>query len=171
MQEPFDKEASFGRLCELWMHTQNRMQEFEAIPTDFGTGQLLHPSEIHTVQAIGHVPGINVTGLADRMGVTRGAASQMVGRLAGKGLIEKYRLPENDKEVRLRLTEEGAVAFRGHEAQHGWVHRRIYERIGDLDSEAVALLVSVFEAIDDVAKDILDETRQRAAGSAEREGR
>jgi DNA-binding MarR family transcriptional regulator len=166
-----EKKEAFDRLNNLWMQTMNRMQEFEATPADFGTGQLLHPSEIHTVQAIGLFPGMNVTGLADRMGVTRGAASQMVGRLAGKGLIEKYRLPENDKEIRLRLTGEGSVAFRGHEAQHGWVHRRIYERIGDLDSEAVALLLSVFEAIDEVVKDMVDETRQRAGRSPEVEER
>lgn len=136
----------------------NRMHEFETIPMDFGTG-LLYPSEIHTIQAVGLQPGMNVTTLAARMGVSRGAASQMVGRLAGKGLVEKYRTQDNEKEVCLRLTPEGLVTFRGHEAQHGWVHQRIYDRIGDLDDDSYALLLSVFEAIDGVAKELIDEYR------------
>jgi len=138
----------------------NRMHEFETIPMDFGTG-ILYPSEIHTIQAVGLRPGMNVTTLAARMGVSRGAASQMVGRLADKGLIEKYRTQDNEKEVCLRLTSEGTVAFQGHEAQHGWVHRRIYERIGDLDEDAYALLLSVFEAIDEVTKEMIEECRSR----------
>lgn len=143
------------------MQTINRMHEFETIPMDFGTG-LLYPSEIHTIQAVGLQPGMNVTTLAGRMGVSRGAASQMVGRLAGKGLVEKYRTRDNEKEVCLRLTPKGLVAFRGHEAQHGWVHRRIYERVGELDDDSYALLFSVFEAIDGVTKELIDEYRSGA---------
>jgi DNA-binding MarR family transcriptional regulator len=167
MTIPTEREAAFTRLCTLWMQTMNRMHEIEKIPADFGTRQLLHPSEIHTLHAIGLHPGMNVSTLAATMGVSRGAGSQMVGRLAGKGLIEKYRLPENEKEVRLRLTTEGTVAFRGHEAQHGWIHRRIYESIGDLDPEACALLLSVFEAIDGVTREMLDECRHSAGAAGE----
>jgi DNA-binding MarR family transcriptional regulator len=161
-----EKDAAFNRLCTLWMQTMNRMHEIETIPRDFGTG-LLHPSEIHTIQAIGLQPGMNVTALAAMMGVSRGAASQMVGRLAGKGLIEKYRLPDNEKEVCLRLTPDGTVAFQGHEAQHGWIHQRLSERIGDLDDEAYRLLFWVFEVINEVTAEMLDEHRHTAGVSVE----
>ncbi|MBN1195419.1 MAG: MarR family transcriptional regulator [Methanomicrobiaceae archaeon] len=147
----------------------NRMNEIEAIPAYFGTDQLLHPSEIHTLQALGLNPDINVTTLGTRMGVSRGAASQIVSRLAGKGLIEKYRLPDNEKEVRLRLTPEGRIAFHRHEAEHEWVHRRIYERVGDLDPEACALLFSVFKAIDEVTQEMLDKCGHTARASGEGE--
>ena len=163
-----NKEDAFDRLCRLWMQTMNRMHEFETIPMNFGTG-LLYPSEIHTIQAVGLQHGMNVTTLAARMGVSRGAASQMVGKLAGKGLIEKYRSQDNEKEVCLRLTPEGIIAFRGHEAQHGWVHQRIYDRIGDLDDDSYALFLSVFEAIDEVTKELIDEYRSGAREQAKGE--
>jgi DNA-binding MarR family transcriptional regulator len=153
-----EKDVAFNRLCTLWMQTINRMYEIESIPMDFGTG-LLHPSEIHTIEAIGLYPGMNVTALALRMGVSRGAASQMVSRLAGKGLIEKYRLPDNEKEVCLRLTQDGGVAFRGHETQHGWIRQRIFDRLGNMDTEAYRLLLSVFEVIDELTIEMLDEHR------------
>ncbi|KQC04702.1 MAG: hypothetical protein APR53_02955 [Methanoculleus sp. SDB] len=168
MAKPTENETAFSRLCALWMKTMNRMNEIEAIPTDFGTGQLLHPSEIHTIQALGLHPDMNVTELGAMMGVSRGAASQMVGRLAGKGLIEKYRLPDNEKEVRLRLTPEGTIAFHGHEAEHEWVHRRIYERVGDLDPKACELLFPVFQAIDEVTREMLDERRHATRAPEER---
>jgi DNA-binding MarR family transcriptional regulator len=164
MPTPPEKEAAFNRLCTLWMRTMNRMHEIEAIPIDFGTGQLLHPSEIHTIQAIGLRLEMNVTALAAAMGVSRGAASQMVGRLAGKGLIEKYRRPGNDKEVCLRLTPAGTTAFEGHEVRDGWIRRRFSERLGDMDAEAYALLLAVFEEIDEAVAEMQGEQRHTAEG-------
>ena len=73
----------------------------------FGTGVLMHQKEIHTVQAIGRHPGINVTGLAEHTGVTKGAVSQIISRLIKKGLVRRARVPGNAKEVILELTEKG----------------------------------------------------------------
>lgn len=154
-----ENKTAFSHLCRLWMQTMNKMNEFETSPADFGTGMLLYPSEIHTVQAIGDMPGMNVTELSERMGVTRGAASQMVTRLAGKDLIEKFRLPDNEKEVRLRLTNLGKIACKGHEERHGWINRRIFERIGNRTEDEYAFLNEVFSAINEVTDEMLTKTQ------------
>jgi len=48
-----------------------------------------------------------VTALAEVLGVTRGGASKAVARLRSLGLVERYQLPENRKEVYYRLSEQG----------------------------------------------------------------
>lgn len=87
-------------------------------PLSFGTGKLMHTKEIHTIQAIGRYPGINVTRLAEQMGVTKGAISQTIGKLAKKGLIRKRKIFGNKKEVVLELTDLGWVGFKNHEKFH-----------------------------------------------------
>ena len=84
----------------------------------FGTGVLMHTKEIHTVQAIGRHPGINVTKLAENAGVTKGAVSQTINRLVRKGLVRKTHAPGNDKEVILELTDLGQIGFQNHEKFH-----------------------------------------------------
>ena len=84
----------------------------------FGTGVLMHTREIHTIQAIGRHPGINVTKLAEHTGVTKGAVSQTINKLVRKGLVLKTHAPGNDKEVVLELTNLGRIGFQNHEKFH-----------------------------------------------------
>ena len=56
---------------------------------------------------IGRLEKPNVTALSDATGITRGGVSKAVARLDEAGLIERYQLPENRKEVYYRLTPAG----------------------------------------------------------------
>lgn len=80
----------------------------------FGIDVKLLPGEIHTLEAIGRNEGINITGLAQVLGITKGGVSQMVSRLSQKKLLAKTRDPGSDREVRLVLTELGRKAYQGH---------------------------------------------------------
>jgi len=94
------------------------MESMHTPSLSFGTGVLMHTKEIHTIQAIGRHPGINVTKLADNAGVTKGAVSQTINRLLKKGLVRKTHAPGNDKEVVLELTDLGRIGFHNHEKFH-----------------------------------------------------
>ena len=56
--------------------------------------------------------------IAEQMQMTRGAISKMTKKLLAKGLIEKYTLETNKKEVYFKLTERGKVLFKEHEKRH-----------------------------------------------------
>lgn len=95
-----------------------RSHEFDARPRAFGTGMALSRAEIHTVQAVGHASELNMTALAASLGVTKGAASQMVSKLVAKGLIEKRASPVSAREVTLALTPLGRRGHLAHERFH-----------------------------------------------------
>ena len=95
-----------------------RIESMHTPALSFGTGVLMHQKEIHTVQAIGRHPGINVTKLAEYTGVTKGAVSQTIKKLTRKGLVKRTHAPGNAKEVVLELTELGWVGFYNHEKFH-----------------------------------------------------
>jgi DNA-binding MarR family transcriptional regulator len=162
---PGSEEALY-RLCGLWMKIMNRMSDIEGIPVDSGAGTALFPSEIHTLQVIRLCSGITVSGLADAMGITKSAASQMTRRLVEKRFCEKVRLPGNEREVRLTLTTVGEAAFRGHEQHHGWIRRRIREEVGELGEEEYVLLAGVFEALNTVYEEMRGGNGAPAKGEA-----
>ena len=95
-----------------------RMQSMHTPSLSFGTGVIMHPKEIHTVQAIGRYPKINITKLAEYTGVTKGAVSQTIKKLTRKGLVQRTHAPGNAKEVVLELTDPGWIGFRNHEKFH-----------------------------------------------------
>jgi len=126
-----------------------RMESMHTPPLSFGTGIPMHTKEIHTVQAIGRHSGINVTRLAEQTGVTKGAVSQTINKLARKGLVQKTHAPGNDKEVILELTDLGWVGFRNHEKFHMDTLVIAREYYGD---ELKSNLERINLAVDDIYK-------------------
>ena len=63
---------------------------------------------------IGRNNKINVTELAEYLGITKGAVSQMVDKLIKKGMVNKEMVSDTENEVALELTEKGKIVCKGH---------------------------------------------------------
>jgi len=95
-----------------------QLRKLESSPRVFGTAGALTPSEIHTIDAIGCEDGLLMRELADRLGVTKGAVTQIVDRLAAKKLVRRTPHPSVPKGILVSLTETGKDAYRAHEEMH-----------------------------------------------------
>jgi DNA-binding MarR family transcriptional regulator len=137
-------------LFERWVRIMNKMSRSESLPRDFGTGNLLFPSEIHTLCVLGTMPGIRITDFSVRLGVTKGAISKIAKKMEETGFIEKYRKPGNDKEILIRLTPKGKKAYRGHEEYHKKAFGRIIKEMENFTEEQTAFLVGVFDMVEEV---------------------
>ena len=138
-----------------WVRLLNKMDAMEKCPRDFGSGDLLHCSEIHTIMVIGKHPGITVTELSSVLGITKSAISQMIARLVKKNLVERTRREGNGKEILLRLTPHGTIAFLGHEQHHAKIFARMQERLGDLTPEQSRFIAGFLEAIEETIDEFL----------------
>jgi len=96
---------------------------------DLGDGETLSSTELHTVAAVGEFPLITVTGMAKHMGVTKGASSQLVGKLEKKGYIQKLKRTDNNQEIHLALTGRGELACQWHEEFHHALQGVYFDRI------------------------------------------
>ncbi len=85
---------------------------------NFGTDTELFESEIHMIMYIKDNPDLHVSGLANKIGVTKGAVSQTVTKLVKKGMVLKVRDDNNLSRTLLRLTPKGKIAYREHEKLH-----------------------------------------------------
>lgn len=97
-------------------------------------------SETHCIDFIGRLELPNVTKVAEHMGMTRGAISKMTKKLLTKGLIEKYTLETNKKEIYFRLTEQGQILFDEHEKRHKRWEKRDMEFLARYPKEEVEIL-------------------------------
>ncbi len=97
--------------CHQWL------SELEKEPRDFGTGEFLNPSEIHTLAAVERRPRCNLTKLADELGISKAATSKFTSSLARKGYLVKH-LPEKEqgRDVFFTLTVMGKKAVLGHKS-------------------------------------------------------
>jgi DNA-binding MarR family transcriptional regulator len=140
----------FETIMDLLDQVVSRLNSQHTAPHDFDTGIPLYRTEIHTVRAIGDHPGINVTTLAERMGVTKGAASQTVSRLVKKGLVRKVDAADNERETLLALTDRGLRGHRAHERFHMAMFDQVREHFGDRFQEKLGLFITVLTDLSDL---------------------
>ena len=67
----------------------------------------LYPSEIHLLLFIYFEQDTNITEIANRIGLTKGAVSQTLSRLQKKGILTKKTDPYNKNELKIMFTTQG----------------------------------------------------------------
>ncbi len=116
-----------------------QLQQLEKKPLVFGNAGKLTPSEIHMIDAIGADGGLFMSALAKRLGVTKGAATQMAARLEQKQLIVRQTSPADSRSVLVTLTAVGRDAFFAHKRLHEQFYMELREQLDDQE-------IAIFES-------------------------
>lgn len=133
-------------LIDQFLKILNLYSVISRKPKDYGTGDLLYFTEVHTISMVGINKAVNMTRLAEIMGVTKGAISQTIRKLVSKKFIIKSNA-RNKKEINLRLSDKGMIVYKGLQS----FQKEIFAFAGTLYEKAkpedVALVRMLFEAI------------------------
>ena len=101
-------------------------QNILVLPQTFavnGVSYSLYPSELKALDMIGQFSGINLTQLANKLGISKSAISKCTSKLLEKQLIEKEKSSVNVREVVFTLTPSGQFIFE----QLGSVNADLFE--------------------------------------------
>ncbi|BEQ14060.1 MarR family winged helix-turn-helix transcriptional regulator [Desulfoferula mesophila] len=134
-------------LSNLLEQLVNKIVYLRSFPHDYGTGEMLSAAEIQPIDAIGRNRGINITGLARLLVVTKGAASQSVKRLEERGYVTKYKAPDNDKEVLLKLTPKGKTAKAGYNSLREGFDSNMAMMLERMSEDEFAFLAQHFQVL------------------------
>jgi DNA-binding MarR family transcriptional regulator len=88
--------------------------KYNSIPRKYGECKLF-PVETHTIQKIGRHGKITTTQLAEEMGKTSSAVSQIIKKLKVHGLVEVEKNPQNNREQFISLNSSGEEIYIEHE--------------------------------------------------------
>lgn len=143
-------------IINLYFQSMEMFKSLESTPRDFGSGDLLYKSEVHTLCTIGRNTGINLTSLSLEMNVSKSAVSKFVGKLLNKRLILKTIEADNRKEVIFYLTDKGKIVFEGHETFIKSTFSGIYELLAHLKQEERIFLTKFLQDLNRVIKDSID---------------
>jgi Transcriptional regulators len=131
---------TFEKVMNSYLATEKR-------PHDYGVGFPLYRSEIHTIDAVGRQEQINITELAQTLGITKSATSQMIDRLVKKGLVVKTVLSKSDTEVALTLTSVGQTVFRVHQESHQVFFAYIKETLSTVSERDIDTFLDIMEKL------------------------
>jgi len=138
----------FKRMSTLMERIVHEYIQIEKRPWDYGNGLLLTRPEIHTIMLLNQTPGMSVTAVAQKRGISKGAASQMLYKMVAKGLVEKQVSPDSDAQVSLYLTPLGDEASRLHDAYHKNNSEPLFQYFLSLPEDTLKALIGTLELFD-----------------------
>jgi len=130
-----------GKLSYTLLRVVTKLSEVDRKTRHYGTDVPLYEAEIHMIKAIKDSEGIHVTGLADQLGVTKGAVSQIIGKLDKKGMIIKDKDVNNQSRLVLRLSEKGEIAYLHHDKLHDKFDRLVMDALHGATEEHIELFL------------------------------
>ncbi len=134
---------SYTLLRVVW-----KLSEADKKTRYYGTKEQLFEAEIHMIKSIKENEGIHVTGLAELLGVTKGAVSQIVKRLHKKGMIIKDTDPRNLSRLALRLAPKGEIAYIHHQMLHQEFDRVVDEALNNASKEQRVFLKEFLDSLE-----------------------
>lgn len=138
-----------AKISYTFLRVVSKISEIDRKTRYYGTDQPLYDAEIHMIKSIKENEGIHVTGLANMLGVTKGAVSQIIMKLEHKGMIIKDSDPRNMSRLMLRLTAKGEIAYLYHEKLHQKYDEFFYALLENATEENKAFLKSFFNSLDE----------------------
>lgn len=143
-----DIDEIIPRMCGLG-RVLSKYTMIERKAFDFGVEMKLYPSEVHTLSTVERLGGCGITELAQESGVTKGAASQLVSKLVGKGLLVKESDPQNGSRVIIRTTDTGKIASDRHFKFHMEHDSVFLEYLQSLNDEELRMFDDICSQMND----------------------
>lgn len=142
--------GKFERLVTLYQDLENK-------PRRYGTEECLTGSEIHLIEIVGdHDERLSVTDLARYANVTKGAISQGLKKLEGKGLTDKQQDPENSSRSIVGLTSKGKAAYYSHKHWHETMDGGYLDYLSGLDEEKTEFLLEFMTVVETFLQSVID---------------
>ena len=139
----------FESAVRAWATVFMRRSAHEFIVAMKASG--LSSSQLNTLMRLHYRGSCPVSGIGDELGVTTAAASQIVERLSGMGLIERSEDPTDRRVRQVALTSRGrSLMARGFEARIAWVR----ELARHLPADDLAFLVEALHRLTEAAKEL-----------------
>jgi len=128
------------QISERFFEVMSLLQNEQKQINDYGTGIRINHIEASFLDTIYRHPDANVSSIARKLGVTKGAVTQTYSRLMEKGLIDSFRREGNKKEKYFKLTVAGEATRLGHEKYHEEANQnlcRYFSSLNEIETKVV----------------------------------
>ena len=152
-----NKKRASKDLLERFVRLVNKYNALGKHPMTYGTQHKFHHSERHMLDIVGDDPGLNLTEFAKAVGVTKGAISQVVSKLEKKGALIRFKSDDNDKEVLVRLTQQGKQIYAHHQSVNEESINHLWCELKKHPEDKIEFLTQMFRWFEQY----LDQSRER----------
>ncbi len=143
------KITSFAIIFKEAFHS---LQKLDHCESTYGTGVVIHNSEMLHLEAIRELDEPYVTKLAEKFEVTKGAVSQILIKLEKKELIFKSPDPNNLSRKLIYLTDLGKKACTEHTRRHVEMEKLFIKMFEDTCTDEIDICLKLVKNLNIISK-------------------
>jgi DNA-binding MarR family transcriptional regulator len=155
--------SNIRRLNDILSKIFNDVIKVEEVVMKKSKAQNLSVTEIHTLEAIGRGEAKTMTHVAEALNINVSTLTAAINKLVTKGYVDRFRIAEDRRIVKVALTETGKRAVREHEAFHFVL---VKEAIAQLSPQETESLVDSLENVHEILLIRAEKNRRAAAAKA-----
>ncbi|MGN0711777.1 MAG: nitronate monooxygenase [Anaerovoracaceae bacterium] len=138
-----------AKLNETLVSLMNSVLKVEEQSLAESVSEDLSITEIHTLEAIGIGKLKTMTQVAGRLKISVSTLTAAINKLVKKGYVERCRVPEDRRIVKIGLTEKGIEVVKEHQQFH--IHM-VEEAVQDMTDSEIDTVVKVLDGLSDFFK-------------------
>lgn len=154
--------TTFADLLDAFLKVNNQLTQIQKRPVAITPTVKVSTSALHLIDIVGRFPQANMTELAMKLGVTKGAISQQVRNLQQQGLLQAVNRVDNQKTKRLVLTSQGRTLYHAHLSLHRDLYAAVQDDLTDFTDEQLATLRTILEQISQSITTYQDELTEKS---------
>lgn len=135
------------------------MYEYDELPHRYGD-HILYQAEAHIVDLIAMNPDITITDLAKIVRKSPSACSQTVRKLREKGLVNQERNSLNNRQFKLRLSEDGTRLYKAHAKFSEECKKRTFQKLNEFSEEELRIYLQVQERLNEAYAEDVRQSRE-----------
>ena len=124
------------RYCDVTEHIFELirlLEEENKKPKEYGVGVFLGYAEVQFLETVDRYPDENVSQLSQRLGITKGAVTQMAAKLSQKGLLEQRQRQDNKQMKYFSLTAKAEMALKKRQQYHQKANQKLCQFVTELN--------------------------------------
>ena len=137
------------KLNDILVNLFNSVLKMEEEAIKNSSKHNLSVTEIHTLAAIGAGKAKTMTQVAASLKINVSTLTTAINKLVDKQYVNRFRVPEDRRIVKIELTEEGTEAVREHEDFH---RKMIDDVLAELNEEEQSILLQSMDNLQDFFK-------------------
>lgn len=135
------------QLVERFLQVNDKLDHIQTIPIQIMDGVSISTRVLHILVTIGNYEHSNVTFIAEKLGITKGAVSQQIKNLRRANLVQVTYAPDNRKEKLISLTMKGVQVYQAHRTLHQKLYSEINHNLSQLSSEQQGLILDTLKTV------------------------
>lgn len=142
-------------LLEVIIRSYNEYAHLHSRQLAYGTSETFSLAQIQVIETVLRGKDNNMKALAAALGITKGSLTKNIKKLEARGLVKRYKSPDNRKQVYVEVTSHGETLYSQYLIFiYNNLFKKVYDKFDEFQPEQLNQVKEAFQVANQFMEDM-----------------